>query len=676
MTIKKNHLDGQKSPYLIQHVYNPVDWHPWSEETFAKAKRDDKPVFLSIGYSTCHWCHVMEKESFEDATVAKAMNDAFVSIKVDREERPDIDQFYMSVCQMMTGSGGWPLNLVLDSDKRPFFAFTYIPKESRGGQVGLIDLTSQISELWKEKRSELKDQADKVVNAVKNMGRIRKGEFDIDPAWEKTYSELKKIYDPENGGFGFRPKFPNFPYLNFLMRYHYVSREKEALDMVTMTLRKIRYGGVYDQIGFGLHRYSTDPQWTVPHFEKMLYDQAMAIWSYAEAYQITGDRFFSKVIAEIHSFLTREMKDLGGGFYSAMDADSGAGEGRYYLWSYAELISILGQDAELFSEIYNCSSKGNFVDEVTGRSNHLNILYSGKPFSEYSTILSIDQESVEKRMNDSRLKLLSARKNREAPGIDKKVVTELNSLLIISLAKAYKATGQEEYLRTAVETVDFILKNLVKENGELLHEMIKGSTFGDGMLNDYAYLVSALLELYSVAPEERYLDIASKVNAKLLDVFIDKEGGFYTSPLKDDIPVRVKEAYDAPLPSGNSIELQNLVILSYLKEKPEYLEIAQKEINFFAGVASESPQYFAVLIQSAYSLLKHAYFIKSSGVDNEAYRKNYTTGIEFSPLAYMYLDSTQSPKVEYSLCTLKECRKPVDSLSKVLSSISLEVSEK
>ena len=670
MNIKKNHLDGQKSPYLIQHLHNPVDWYPWSEEAFRKAREEDKPVFLSIGYSTCHWCHVMERESFEDEKVAKAMNDAFVSIKVDREERPDIDQFYMSVCQMMTGSGGWPLNLILDNDKKPFFAFTYIPKDSRGGQVGLIDLTAQISKLWKENRAELRDQGDKIVATVSNFSRIRKGELDIREAFQNAFLELSKSYDTENGGFGFRPKFPNFPYIMFLLRYNYLYGEKKALQMVEKTLGKIREGGIYDQVGFGLHRYSTDPHWIVPHFEKMLYDQAMAITSYAEAYQSTGDRFYSNVVAEIYAFLLREMKDLDGGFYSAIDADSGAGEGRYYLWSYQELLGVLGEDSEAFCNVFNCTPDGNFVDEATGRSAGLNVLYTVSELALNDNAGEMGQNN--EIVNRGRKKLLEARKGRDQPGIDRKIVTELNALMITALSRAYRATGLKEYIDTAVGTADFLLRRMVREDGSLQHQFIRGIASGDGMLNDYAYLVEAFLELFSVTGERRFLDSAIRVNEKLIALFHDGDGGFFTSPYKTDIPVRMKEAYDAPLPSGNSVEVRNLVILSYLMDRQDFMGLAEKCVAAFSGMISESPTYFIAMIQSAFSLMGESYFIKVSGQNTETYRKNFLTGIGFSPFSMVYPDGTpdHAGKAEYSVCTMKECRMPVSSLDDALASIA------
>ena len=670
MNIKKNHLDGQRSPYLIQHVHNPVDWYPWSDEAFRKAREEDKPVFLSIGYSTCHWCHVMERESFEDERVAKVMNDAFVCIKVDREERPDIDQFYMSVCQMMTGSGGWPLNLILDNDRKPFFAFTYIPKDSRGGQMGLLDLTAQISALWKENRAELKGQAEKIVATVGNLSRITKGELDIGMAFQKAFQELSRSYDAENGGFGFRPKFPNFPYLMFLLRYNYLYGEKEALEMVEKTLRKIREGGIYDQVGFGLHRYSTDPHWIVPHFEKMLYDQAMAIASYSEAYQSTGDSFYSNVVAEIYAFLLREMRDLEGGFYSAIDADSGAGEGRYYLWSYQEIQRILGNDSDTFCNAFNCTPDGNFMDEATGRSAGLNVLYMAANPTSGGNAGKTDQNA--EIVNRGRKKLLEARKGRDLPGIDRKIVTEINALMITALSKAYRATGLKEYLDTAVETADFLLRRMVREDGTLQHQFIRGIVSGDGMLNDYAYLVEAFLELFSATAERRFLDSAIRTNDRLVSLFQDREGGFFTSPYKTDIPVRMKEAYDAPLPSGNSVEVRNLAILSYLADRQDFIGLAEKCVAAFSGMISESPTYFVAMIQSAFSLMGESYFIKVSGQNTESYRKNFLTGISFSPFSTVYPGelSDHTERAEYSVCTMKECRMPVSSLSAALASIA------
>ncbi|MFQ5584696.1 MAG: thioredoxin domain-containing protein, partial [Calditrichia bacterium] len=379
---KYNHLKNEKSPYLLQHAGNPVDWYPWGEEAFEKARKEDKPIFLSIGYATCHWCHVMEHESFEDEDVARLLNETFVCIKVDREERPDVDDVYMTVCQMMTGSGGWPLTIMMTPDKKPFFAGTYIPKESRYGRMGLVQLIPRVQELWETQRQELLNSAEKVSSALSQHSQPAPGSKLSEKFLKEAYQQFNSSYDEKYGGFGSAPKFPTAHNLMFLLRYWKRSANEKALNMVENTLRKIRLGGVYDHIGFGFHRYSTDREWLLPHFEKMLYDQAILSMAYSETYQATGNKFYRRVAEEIFTYVLRDMTDPKGGFYSAEDADSEGEEGKFYVWSEEEIKQILNEDeADLIINVFNVKKEGNFQEQTTREKTGTNILHLKKPLA-------------------------------------------------------------------------------------------------------------------------------------------------------------------------------------------------------------------------------------------------------------------------------------------------------
>ncbi|MFW9897596.1 MAG: thioredoxin domain-containing protein, partial [Candidatus Thorarchaeota archaeon] len=443
----KNHLSNEKSPYLIQHSNNPVDWYPWGEEAFNKAKREDKPIFLSIGYSTCHWCHVMAHESFENYEVADLMNEVFVSIKVDREERPDIDKIYMTVCQMMTGSGGWPLTIIMTPDKKPFFAGTYFPKTTRFGRIGLIDLSNRIKILWNNQRVEIMNSANQITFNLTNIDQESPGEKLSEYSLKKAYDMLSKQYDEINGGFGNRPKFPTPHNLIFLLRYWKRTGEKKALDMVKGTLQAMRNGGIYDHIGFGFHRYSTDSSWLVPHFEKMLYDQALIAIAYIEAYQATKNPKYKQTAQEIFTYVIRDMRSLEGGFYSAEDADSEGEEGKFYVWSEQELENILEtKELDLIKEIFNINKEGNYLDESTGKRTRKNILHIKRTY----------EKDILKSVKS---KIFAEREKRIHPHKDDKILTDWNGLMIVALAKGAVAFRDNKYLKVAKKSIDFIFSN-------------------------------------------------------------------------------------------------------------------------------------------------------------------------------------------------------------------------
>ncbi len=557
---KYNHLVNEKSPYLLQHVENPVDWYPWGDEAFNKSHQENKPIFLSIGYSTCHWCHVMAHESFESQDIADLMNDTFISIKVDREERPDIDKIYMTVCQMMTGSGGWPLTILLTPDKKPFFAGTYFPKESKFGRIGLIDLIKRVKSLWINNKDELLESAEKITLSLQNLSQESPGDTFNKKVLKKTYNQLLSQFDSEKGGFSERIKFPTPHNLLFLLRYWKRTKEQHALEMVEKTLQEMRKGGIYDHIGFGIHRYSTDRNWLVPHFEKMLYDQALVALAYIEAFQATRKDIYKRTAEEIFEYVNRDMTSPLGGFYSAEDADSEGEEGKFYVWSKTELEKVLDQkEIELIINTYNITESGNYLEEATRKKTSKNILHLDQ-------IQVLEQEEQYLKLEAIRQKLFNYREKRVRPHRDDKILTDWNGLMIAALAKGAKAFSSPKYLKIAQNATDFILHNLKKEDGALLHRYREGKAEIEGFLTDYAYFIWGLLEMFEATFNNKYLEIALELNKYLLNNFWDDHiGGFYfTSESNEELLIRQKEIYDGAIPSGNSVSMLNLLRLSYI----------------------------------------------------------------------------------------------------------------
>ncbi|MFW5907869.1 MAG: thioredoxin domain-containing protein, partial [Candidatus Natronoplasma sp.] len=421
-----NHLKGEKSRYLQQHADNPVDWYPWCEEAFDKAKEEDKPIFLSIGYSSCHWCHVMAHESFEDEAVAEKMNDAFVSIKVDKEERPDVDKVYMHIARALSGVGGWPLNIVMTAHKKPFFAATYIPKESSGRQIGLKDLTKRIDQLWKGEKNRLISKADHIIDSIKESADSSRGDMDS-TVLDEAYSNLKNNFDLKNHGFGNAPKFPTPHNLLFLLGHWKRTGEEQALNMVEKTLKAMRRGGIYDHLGYGFHRYSTDPEWKLPHFEKMLYDQAMLVIAYSMAYDVSGEKIFRDTAEETIEYVVRELKGDSGGFYSSEDADTGGIEGGYYIWSEDEIDEAL-DEPEIFKQVYGIEKEGNYREESTGKKTGKNVLYVEEDPKDVAKRTGEDVEKIEGYLERMKKTILRKRRSRESPGKDKKILTDWNGL--------------------------------------------------------------------------------------------------------------------------------------------------------------------------------------------------------------------------------------------------------
>jgi len=577
-----NRLFHEKSPYLLQHAYNPVDWYPWGDEAFQEAKRLDKPVFLSIGYSTCHWCHVMEHESFTDQEVADLMNEAFINIKVDREERPDIDGVYMAVSQMLTGGGGWPLTIIMTPDKKPFYSATYIPKENRFNVVGMLDLVPQITKYWEEQRERMMGIGDSIAASL-GSGSSGGGEEISEGVLDTGFLLLNERYDEEYGGFGDAPKFPSPHNLLFLLRHWKRTGKKKALDIVENTLQKMANGGMFDHVGYGFHRYSTDRKWLVPHFEKMLYDQAMLLMAYTEAYQATGKEEYRDTAEQIIAYVLRDLASTYGGFYSAEDADSEGEEGKYYVWTVDELQNIAGDEGQDVLVYLGVKPEGNYVDESTQEKMGTNILH-------------IAGDEPPEKLEEIKSKLFEQREKRLRPLLDDKILTDWNGLMIAALSKAARAFQVSEYAEEAVRSADFIL-GIMWDGEELLHRYREGEAQIGGFLNDYAFTAWGLIELYQATHEKRFLDAAVSINEVMLGMFADPEGGFYfTSSEAEELLARRKELYDGAIPSGNSVAFMNMVRLSRLTGNTSLEEEAAKLLRFFSSSVLVAPHVYSMLL--------------------------------------------------------------------------------
>ncbi|NCN04035.1 MAG: thioredoxin domain-containing protein [Spirochaetales bacterium] len=578
---KPNRLANEKSLYLQQHKNNPVDWYPWGSEAFAFARQADKPIFLSIGYSACHWCHVMEKESFDDDQVAKLLNDGFVCIKVDREERPDIDQIYMAVTQVFTGQGGWPMTIFMSPDQEPFAAGTYFPKTSRGGRPGLLEILPRVIDLWSSRREALLKDAKRV---VENLTNKVEPEHEIDPELAKKAQEyFEYSYDSVNGGFGSAPKFPSPHNLIFLLdRWYSSGRPPEILSMVTHTLVSMRKGGMYDQFGFGFHRYSTDALWRVPHFEKMLYDQAMHILAYTEAYGATGDSFFSRVVEEIVHYCKTEMRSAHGPFFAAQDADSEGEEGLYYVWTADEVRRALAAFPK--NEVHEIIRSFN----LDSGAQENGIPFGGEPLSIESSL---------------RRALIDFRSHRVHPLTDDKILADWNGLFIAALARAGAVFENDDYLHLAKEAwnglQDLLVVSTGSSVGRLKRRWREGEAAFEGLLDDYGFILFGLLELYQASFSAEYLKQCLVFADLLIELFLDLEGGgFFTTPKDGEkLIYRPKEAYDGAFPSGNSVAFVSLLRLAQLTGREEYRKAVENVPQVFSKDLHNSPGGFTFLLQ-------------------------------------------------------------------------------
>jgi len=590
-----NRLAGEKSPYLLQHAENPVDWYPWGEEAFLKANKEDKPIFLSIGYAACHWCHVMAHESFEDEEVARLLNQHFVTIKVDREERPDIDKIYMHVCQSLTGSGGWPLSVFMTPEGKPFFAGTYFPKSSRLGIPGFMDVLKQIDAMWKNDRASILRSSEAITGAIQPGSDSEKSTQPVSvKTLKKGYTQLARVFDPGWGGFGASPKFPTPHNLTSLLRWHKRSGDAEALEMVEVTLNAMRNGGIFDQIGFGFHRYSVDSKWLVPHFEKMLYDQALLALAYIEAYQVTGKAEFGQVAREIFTYVLRDMTSPEGGFYSAEDADSEGKEGLFYVWTPQEVKKYLGdKGGDLFCRFYGIVEGGNFEEG-------LSIPHKRIPFQAFATRGGLDVQELETILEEARKKLFDVREKRIHPLKDDKILTSWNGLMMAALAKGHQVLGDQAYADAARKAADFISKNLKTPEERLLRRYRQGDAAYPGYLDDYAFLVWGLIELYEATFEVSCLEEAVALNRAMIDIFWDKQGGglFFTGKGNEQLITRSKDLYDGALPSGNSIAALNFLRLGRMTGNVELEKRADELTRAFSRQIQEQPMAYAQMLNA------------------------------------------------------------------------------
>ncbi|MCX7908083.1 MAG: thioredoxin domain-containing protein [Ignavibacteria bacterium] len=619
-----NRLINEKSPYLLQHAKNPVDWYPWCDEAFERAKQEDKPIFLSIGYSSCHWCHVMERESFDDPEIARILNDVFVCIKVDKEERPDLDAFYMKVCQIMTGSGGWPLTIIMTPDKKPFFAGTYFPKESYPNRIGLKDLAINVQRIWRERRFDVENSANNLLNYISTMEKdLTEKKLDNDYLLS-VYNSLEFSYDRIYGGFSPAPKFPTPQNLLFLLDYFVLTGNEFALEMVTNTLTKMRLGGIFDQIGFGFHRYSTDGKWLLPHFEKMLYDQGMLLYTYSQAYRITRNKFFFDVASEIVEYVLRDLLFENKAFFTSEDADSEGEEGKYYLFEYEELEELLQSDFELFSKIYNINVKGNF-SHFFERNEGKNILFLNKPLEEIANEIGFSEEDLIEKIESFRSKLFDYRSQRTKPFKDTKILSDWNGLMIAGLANFLSISQREDISQILFNYLSFFRENVLKSDGTIFHMFMDGESRVEGLLDDYAYNIFGFVEAFKNTYNQEFLVQAQKLLDKSIELFWNnKDGVFYLSKYESDNNfLNTYELFDGAIPSGNSVMFYNLNQLYLFSGETKYKEISKKLEGSFSKYCADNPTAYNFFNFALQRSLKHKFevVVVYSEVMDELYKK-------------------------------------------------------
>ena len=631
-----NRLAGEKSPYLLQHAHNPVDWYPWGEEAFAKAAREEKPIFLSVGYSTCHWCHVMERESFESEEIAAVLNRDFVPIKVDREERPDVDRLYMLFVQASTGSGGWPMSVWLTPARKPFFGGTYFPPDNRFGRPGFKHVLKRLAQAWRDDRARVEESGDKVVEQLREYSSLGAGMGSEagnpgKEVMERAYQAFRRMFDARLGGFGHAPKFPRPSIHNFLLRYYASSGQDEALEMVLATLRAMVKGGMNDQIGGGFHRYSVDENWFVPHFEKMLYDQAQLATSYLEAFQITRDDQYAAAARDIFSYIERDMTDSGGGFYSAEDADSAAdpaqphekGEGAFYIWRKSEIDAALDPPvAAMFCYRYGAAEGGNVAEDPQGEFRGSNILFQSRSIDETAAHFAMSLEQVRRDLSRAGALLLEIRSRRPRPLCDDKVLSAWNGMMISAFAKGARILGEDRYAQAARAAVDFLRRQLWDGERRILRRRCReGESAIDGFLDDYACAGLALLDLYEATFEARDFEWAVALAERAIELFEDSMNGGFFSTLDDGALLRLKDDYDGAEPSGNSGIALLLLRLSRMTDREEFRAAAERTLRAFASRMQESgtgvPQ---MLVAQSFAWAKPREIVLAGPADHPAMR--------------------------------------------------------
>ncbi len=645
-----NRLQYETSPYLLQHKENPVDWYPWCNEAFERAKAEDKPIFLSIGYSACHWCHVLAHESFEDNEIADILNKNFISIKVDKEERPDIDSVYMSVCQAFTGSGGWPTSIFMTADQKPFFAGTYFPKTSRGGMIGFRELLIAINEAWKNNRASLLEQSDKIIKHLNHTDKnIGNAEIELTHSAVSVYS---KIYDEKYGGFGRAPKFPTPHNILFLLSYYERCKDKECLKMAEHTLLGMYRGGMFDHIGFGFCRYSTDKKFLVPHFEKMLYDNALLILAYCKAYSLTKNSLYLVIADKTADYILREMTSTEGGFFSAQDADSEGEEGKYYLFTPDEIISVLGEtDGEKFNKHFDITSTGNFEGKSIP-----NLLNSDPNDKSFETFLP---------------KLQQYRKNRYSLHLDDKILTSWNSLMVAAMCELYLVSKNEVYLNAAQKADEFIRKYLC-EDDTLFVSFRDGKRGVKGFLDDYASYIFAQLFLYRATLDHSYLSHAKQMCDKVISDFGDTTDGFYLySNQSEELILRPKETYDGAVPSGNSLMSYNFVKLYLLTSDDKYKDMAEKQLDFISAEASKYPTNHAMFLTALIEYNEPPTKV-TVVVDDKANINDFALHLPANAIINLLTKPTgeytlKNGKTTYYVCKGKACMPPTNNLNEIKS---------
>ncbi|WP_042275003.1 thioredoxin domain-containing protein [Faecalimicrobium dakarense] len=671
--MKSNNLINEKSPYLLQHAYNPVNWYPWSDKAFERVKEEDKPIFLSIGYSTCHWCHVMEKESFEDEEVAEVLNDNFISIKVDREERPDVDSVYMKVCQAITGSGGWPLTIIMTPDKKPFFAGTYFPKYQRYNKIGIIDLLEKLSHKYKTDKNLINESTEEILNFVQKSFEPKSIEGNLDKSLVDSAVKIFKLaYDREYGGFGQEPKFPAPQNILLFLKYYKLEGDNQSLAMAEKTLEYMYRGGLFDHIGYGFSRYSTDKMWLVPHFEKMLYDNAMLIITYLEAYSITKKELYKNIAIKTIDYVIRELRDNDGGFYSAQDADSEGEEGKFYVFNPLEIIKVLGEeDAKYFNSYYGVTDSGNFEGK-----NILNLLNNDK----------FDKE--DEKINEFRKKIFDYRLNRTTLHKDDKILTSWNGLMVVALSNAYKLLGDKIYLSYANDCIKFIKEKLVNKEGRLLARYRDNHAGFLAYLDDYSFLVWAYISLYESTFDIKYLEEAIKLNKESIKLFWDnKNGGFFLyGKDAEELISRPKDLDDGAKPSGNSVATYNLIKLASITGDVNLEELAQKQLKIYLHSLKSEPTgysfYLTALMYKIYPskeivcVAKNKEDVKAlKDVLNEIYNPNTIVIVKDENykkelIPYLSDYGLKDNKTTYYICQNNSCSQPFNDIEKLKESIN------
>jgi uncharacterized protein len=672
MTQPTNRLSKSSSPYLLQHQHNPVDWYPWGEEALAKARLEQKPIILSIGYSACHWCHVMEHESFEDEEVARLMNEHFVPIKLDREERPDLDQIYMDAIQAMGIRGGWPLNAFLTPEQKPFYGGTYFPREH------WIGLLKNIANAWAQSREALEESSEKFTEALTHSDlerfRLQQHELQITRLkLEHMFSSFAKKFDRKEGGLSGAPKFPMPSHWQFLLHYHLATGEEQALDQAVLTLRKMAQGGLYDQLGGGFARYSVDAEWFVPHFEKMLYDNSQLLSLYANAYAATKDPLFRQVVVQTIAWAEREMLSPEGGFYSALDADSEGVEGKFYVWKMEELEAALGAEAELVADYFNATETGNWEP---GK----NILFVQESPEAFARKWELDPEALQEILQDAQVKLLQLRNQRIRPGLDDKVLAAWNGLMLIGLCDAYAALGEEDYLKLALRNAAFVEKHLM-QGSQLRRNGKAGADPSPAFLDDYAFVMGGFLRLYELSFEQHWLTLAEGLCTHCLQEFWDEEEKlfFYTASSSERLIARKKELFDNVIPSSNSQMAYNLYRLGLLLEKPDWVEKASNMLSLMERLLLTEPQYLShwagLYLQQAYPTAEVAISgpqatQKARGLHHQYVPNKVVAGAaRESTLPLLQNRLPSADKTLLYVCYQRACQQPVEGVDEAVAQI-------